>query len=89
MIHLVVLYGSDRLSIQWSKWIGVTRSYSSTVDDDQQQQYICIQVAQNTSESLLLGLEYSRDRNVPSLDSDENVSRSTGGRSKSFVITWR
>ena len=44
MIHLVVLYGSDRLSIQWSKWIGATRMYSSTVDDDQQQQYICIQV---------------------------------------------
>ena len=46
MIHLVVLYGSDRLSIQWSKWIGVTRSYSSTVDDDQQQQCICIQDTQ-------------------------------------------
>ena len=45
-VKKMVLYRSDRLSIQWSKWIGVTRSYSSTVDDDQQQQCICIQDAQ-------------------------------------------
>ena len=73
MIHLVVLYGSDRLSIQWSKWIGATRMYSSTVDDDQQQQYICIQVQTRAGGPVRLRLgtlEYSRDRSVPSLDSD-------------------
>ena len=46
MIRLVVIHGSNRLSIQWSKWIRVTMSYSSTVDDDQQQQCICNQDVQ-------------------------------------------
>ena len=47
--------------------------YSSTVDDDQQQQYICIQLETDTGGAVRLRLEtleYSRDRSVPSLDSD-------------------
>ena len=55
---IVVLYGSDRLSIQWSKWIGVTRSHSSTVDVDQQQQCICIQDTQKYRAFRLLSLVF-------------------------------
>ena len=83
-------YVSDRLSIQWSKWIGVTRSHSSTVDDDQQQQCICIQDTQKYRAFPSLVSRFqgtSLNRNIPSLDSDENVTRSAGGQSQSFVIT--